>query len=509
MHHLSAGGDQQNVDEQIVNENYGAEFVEAAVNLARTIDGLEDQGEILSSAAGIYAESGQLDLAVDLAQTIDDSYQRDLALTKLAAICATDGDDDQADSLLEMIQDDTVYAAGIEQIAAAYARAGEIDKATETAQRLSDSDSALSSVARACPSRDLLTDCLEIARAIEYPELKVTALIELAGTARKLEAPDESAQLIEEAESAAAEIDFPQQRIEARVRIAAGHKDNDQTALGIEVLRKARADCEEIDGSDRNAALGQVAAAYAGLRDFTSAEQLLEEIEDPYDFCHATTEVAFGHYQAGDQNAAIKLLADELEVIKDEPVYGEQSLIRRRAVLGFLAETYASIGRLEDALQVTELLDSDEQQDSTLRQIAFTSASGDNPNTALKVFEKIKDDSMRVLAKVDVVRAWTRSDRLELADHLLSSASVEIAKIEWPQQRTRCLAELAQAFELREQITRCAENLFEALNAATTIKGSYPQARALIGLAVIHKELARPTSEAERQILEEIIDRLD
>jgi len=509
MQHLSAGGDQQNVDEQIVNENYGAEFVEAAVSLARTIDGFEEQGEILSSGADVYAASGQLDLAVNLVQTIDDSYQRDVALTKLATICAMDGDGDQADSLLEMIEDDTVYAAGIEQIAAVYARAGEIDQATETARRLSDSDSALSSAARACPSRDLLTDCLEIARSIDYPELKATALIELAGTARKFEAPDESAELIEEAESAAAEIDFPQQRIEARVRIAAGYKDNDQTAVGLEVLRKARADCEEIDGSDRSAALGQVATAFAGLRDFISAEQLLEEIEDPYEFCHATAAVAFEHYQAGDQNAAIKLLADGLEAVKDEPVYSERSLITRRAVLGSLAETYASIGRLEDALQVTELLDSDEQKDSTLRPIAFTSASSDNPNTAFEVFEKIKDDSMRVLSKFDVVRAWTRSDRLELADHLLSNASAELAKIEWPQQRTRCLAELALAYELREQPGRCAETLFEALNTATAIKGSYLQARALIGLAVIHKELTRPTSEAERQVLEEIIYRLD
>jgi tetratricopeptide (TPR) repeat protein len=299
-----------------------------------------------------------------------------------------------------MIEDDSVYAAGIEQIAAAYARTGEIDKATETARRLSDSDSALSSVARACPSRDLLTDCMEIARAIEYAELKATALIELAGQARKIKAQDESAELIEEAASAADEIDFPQQRIEARVRIAAWYKDNDQTEQGVEVLSKARTDCEEIDGSDRNAALYQIAAAYAGLREFNTADQLLEEIEDPYEFCHASAAVAVEHYQAGDQNAALKLLADGLEVIKDEPVYGERSLITRRAVLGSLAETYALIGRLEDALQVTELQDSEEQQDSTLAQIAFTSASSDDPNTAFKVFEKIKDDSMRVLARL-------------------------------------------------------------------------------------------------------------
>ena len=509
MNHLSAGGDQQNVDEQIVSENYGAEFVEAAVSLARTIDGFEEQGEILSSGTDIYAASGQLDLAVNLAQTIDDSYQRDLALTKIAAICATGGDRDQADSLLEMIEDDTVYAAGIEQIAAAYARQGEIDDAVETARRLSDSDSALSSVARACPSRDLLTDCCEIARAIEYPELKVSALIELAGQAQKLEAPDESTELIEEAESAIPEIEFPEQRIEARSRIATLYKNNNQIEQAAEVLSKARADCEETDQSGRDIARYQVAAAYAGLREFNTAEQLLEEIEDPYEFCHATAAVAFEHYQAGDQNAALKLLADGLEIIKDEPVYGERSLISRRVVLGFLAETYASIGRLDDALQVTELQDSEEQQDSTLAQIAFTSASSDDPNTAFKVFEKIKDDSTRVLGKVNAVRAWTLTDRLELADHLLSSASAEVAKVEWPQQRTRCLAELAQAYELREQPGRCTETLFEALNTATTIKGSYFQARALIGLAVLHKELARSTTDAERQVLEEIIYRLD
>jgi len=497
------------VDEQIENQDYGVDFVEAAVLVAKTIDGLEEQGEILSSAASIYAESGHIDLALSLAEEIDDSYQRELAFTTIAAICAAADDADQADSLLEMIEDEVAYGLAIEQIAVAYAQSGAIDKAVDTARRLNDSDSALSSIARACPSRDLLTDCIEIARSIDFPELKATALIELAGKARQLEARPESAELIEEAVAAADAIDFPEPRIEARVRIAACYKDNDQTEQGVEVLSKARDDCEETDRSGRDAALGQIAAAYAGLREFNTAEQLLEEIEDPYEFCHATAAVALEHHQAADQNAAIKLLADGLEVIKDEPVYGERTLITRRAVLGNLADTYASIGHLEDAFQVTELLDSAEQQDSTLSHIAFISASSDNPSTAFKVFERIKDDPMRVLCEVEVVRGWTRSDQLALADHVLGNASTEVAKVEWPQQRTKCLAELAQAYELREQPSRCSENLFEALKSAAMIKGSYLQARALLGLGLKHKELSRPTSEQELSILEEITNRLD
>lgn len=496
------------MDEQIENQDCGADFVDAAVSVARTIDELEEKGEILALAVSIYAECGYTDFALSLAEEIEDVYQRELTLTNLAVTCAAAGDGDQVDSLLEMIEDEVAYGLAIEQVAAAYTRSGEIDKAVETARRLNDSDSALTSIARGCPSRDLLTDCIEIARSIDYPDLKVTALVELAVKARQLEAQSESTELIKEAESAAAELDFPPQRIETRVRIATWYRENNQTEKAAEVLGQARGDCEETDRSGRDAALSQVAAAYAALHDFNSAEQLLEELEDPYEFCRTVAAVALEQYQAGDQNAAIKLLAEGREVIKDEP-YGERTLINRQGTLGQLADTYASIERLEDAFQVAELLDSNEQQDEALKWIAYITASAANPGSALKVFERIKDDAARALCEIDVVRRWARNDQLALADHLLGNASADVAKVEWPHLRAKCLAELAQAYELRQQTGRCSESLLESLKTAATIKGNTSQARALIGLAVKHKELNRPASEAELQILEEITAQLD
>jgi hypothetical protein len=62
---------------------------------------------------------------------------------------------------------------------------------------------------------------------------------------------------------------------------------------------------------------------------------------------------------------------------------------------------------------------------------------------------------------------------------------------------------------LREQPGRCSENLFEALKNAALIRGSYLRARALLGLAVKHKELTRPVGEPEQQILEAITDDLE
>lgn len=496
------------MSEQIENRDYGADFVGAAVRVAQTIDGFEEQGEILSSAASIYAESGQIDLAVDLAETIDDSIQRDLALTKIAATCARTDDGDQAESVLDMIEDEAAHGLAIEQIAAGYARSGKIDKAVEIAQRLSDSASALSNIALACP-KDLLADSIDLAHSIEYPELKATTLVELAIKARSLEKESDSAELIEAAELAAEKIDLPLRRIETRVAIAAWYKDENQPEQAAGLLSKTRRDCNETKGLDRDVALSQIAAAYAELREFDSADQLLEAIEDPFQFSFASAGVAFEHYQAGDETAAIKLLADGFEVVNDEPVYGPETRNAREIVLGKFARTYSAIGRIEDALRMVDLLDSQEQRDAALRDVAVKSASTDNPGTAFKVFDKIENDSLRVICEVEVVRALTRPDQLALANHILAQASADVAKIERPQQRAKCLAELAQAYELCEQTSRAAENLCEALKAAAMIKGSYMQARALLGLAVKHQELTQPASEQELSILEEITNRLD
>lgn len=492
----------------VEKEDYGASFVETAVRIAQTIDGSEERGEILSSSVNIYAEAGRTDLALELAQTIDDSYQRDLALTKIAALAAS-GDGEQAESLLDLIEDDAAYALAIEQIAAVYARSGKIDKAISIAQRLSDSASALSSIALACPSGDLLEDCIEIARSIDYPELKATTLIELAIKARTQDQHSAFAELIEEAVVTANKIDIPHQRIEARLAIAALYKEEGQIEQAAAILHQTRRDCKEMARISRDVAIEQVAVAYAEMHEFESADQLLEAIDDPFHFSHASASVAFEYYAAGDLAAAIKLLGDGLEVVKDEPVYGPETSVRREAVVDKLARTYAAVGRIEDALAVVELLDAQEQRDITLRQITAMSAASDNPHVTFTLLEKIKDDFAHVLCKIEVVRTWTPADQVELADHLLAQVPDEIAKIERPYQRTICLAELAQAYDLREQTSRAAETLFAALQTAVLIEGSYHQARALLALAVKHNELTRPASEPELQTLDQITNRLD
>jgi len=50
----------------------GNSFLDCAVEIAKSIEGLEGRSEILSLIAVKYAASGQLDVGVDLAETIND-----------------------------------------------------------------------------------------------------------------------------------------------------------------------------------------------------------------------------------------------------------------------------------------------------------------------------------------------------------------------------------------------------------------------------------------------------
>ena len=72
------------MNERLTDDNdAGSSFLDCAVEIAQSIDGLEGRSEIISLIAVKYAESGQLDVAVDLAETINDSYLRDQALAGL------------------------------------------------------------------------------------------------------------------------------------------------------------------------------------------------------------------------------------------------------------------------------------------------------------------------------------------------------------------------------------------------------------------------------------------
>ena len=187
------------------DDDAGNSFLDCAVEIAKSIEGLEGRSEILSLIAIKYAAAGQLDVAVDLVETINDSYLRDQARAGVAARCIEVGAADYADKLSETIEDDTAYALATEQMAVAYAQSGEFEKSIEVANRLTESAPTLSRIALACFAGGLSAKAIEVARSLDYPDLKASVLVELADKTFDDGRNPEALGLLQEATKAAAE----------------------------------------------------------------------------------------------------------------------------------------------------------------------------------------------------------------------------------------------------------------------------------------------------------------
>jgi hypothetical protein len=181
----------------------------------------------------------------------------------------------------------------------------------------------------------------------------------------------------------------------------------------------------------------------------------------------------------------------------------------RESLLEELAGCYAMVGHYEEAVQMTGLMNAQDQQQRTLGEIAKHCVSSGNHNRAFEVAEQIKDNYARVICEVGIVNAFIASDQLALADHTLSQTLARSATIERAYQKASALMEIAPRLARREQAAKACEVLFEALTTLTLIDGRYLQSQALINVAGKYLELGLQAGEREQAVLEEIIRKLD
>jgi hypothetical protein len=502
--HLSVRGANE-VNDRLANDNRMENmFLDCALEIAQGVDSLEGRSEIISLVAFKYAEAGLIDLAVDLAETINDSYLQDQALAGIAAKCIEAGVPDYADTLSDRIEDDTAYALATEQMAIAYAEQGAFDKAIDVAHRLADSAPTLSGMAFSFLAGGRPVQALEVARSIDYPDLKAPLLIELAAKALQDQRNSDALELLLEATSAADDIEFSDQRISNLVTIASLNKRCGQEDQAFEILSGAHDQCNDSADFDPDPALSQIAGGFAELQRYDRADQVIEEIENPFQFAHATARVALEYHKAGNTAKTLELLADALETGRDEEVYGDQTLMLRESLLGELAGYYALVDHYDEALQIAGLVTSEDLQYRILGEVAKQCVRSGNNSRVFQVTELIKDPYARVLWELEIVDAFIASEQSELADHALSQVLARTATMERPYQKAMALMEIAPRFARRENTAQASQVLFEALATLTMIDDGYHQSLALINLAAKYQKLGQQVGEREKVVLEEI-----
>lgn len=502
----------------IEDEVNGESLLACAARVAETVGNLDGYSELASLIAIRYAEAGLLDMAVDLAETIEDPYSREQSLANIAAECVEFGEDEYAGELLQMIEDPGLYSVAMEQMAMKHAGAGAFDKALELAREMDDSAPTLSRIALLYADDNLLAEALEIARSIEDPRLKTTALTELAARNIHQNRKAEGAELLTEATAAAKGIEFSWDRINALVEIASLYRESEHDEQALQILSSASRLADEFDDerdlsvaqdTRKDEMLATVAAGFARLQHYDQAEPMIEKLEDPFQFSEAATNLALEYHKAGQSDQALNLLKEALEVAQGEEVYGERGMTLRENSLATLADAYSTVGHYEEALQITEALSSLNLRHSALKEIAKTGVRGGNHDVIFRIADMAQEPYAKVLYHIEISDALMESGQAELANRTLSKALEGAEILEGAFEKALALMELALRYAQREQAGKASELLSQSLDTAALIGDEYHKARALIALDDRYRKAGLEPGEKEQRVLQEIDSQIE
>ena len=486
------------------------EFLTTAEKLAENLQS-DARAEAVSILAARYAKLGLVDHAIDLAETISDPFTRDNTLLEIVTGSIAFAAADYRESLLEMVDEPGMRSVAIEEIAVKYAEVGDLDNSLEFVDQLDDADAALSRIA--VVSGSFSPRSIELASAIADPEIRATTFGQLAIAAQRAEARSEAEELRAEALRVAGEIEFSQNKIYALVGIASLHDEAGDTEQALEILSQALEESENFEAMPaaglsssfpRGQALAQIVGGFARLGDFDKADLAAEQIEDPFQFANASSKEALEYFREGQVDQALTLLSEALELVLDEPVYGEQGVLVKDSMLTELALDFAIVGQFEKGLEVIEKLSSDASRNAALEHVGKQCARAGNANEVFQAAESITDDSSTTSYWLTITDVLRQSDESDLTPRALSEASRSAATIEDDYERTLSLIEVAHRFALTENSAKASELFTRALTTVSELQRDDQKALALLKADERFRELNRKPSEEERQLLKQL-----
>ncbi len=487
------------------NDSDGEDFLNAVEKLAENIDG-EVYAEVVGAVAARYAKLGFLDHAVQLAEKIPDPFARENALAEVATVSISTGNSDYADEILQTIDDPGIRSTAIEETAVKLAEQGDFDKALEVINQLDDADPALRRIAIAEGN----PQAVELTHSISAPDLRASALGQLAVAAHRADRKSEATDLLEESLSASEEIEFSQDRIYALIGIASVYEEIGDTDRALELLSESLELCDDFEGMPVSGlpssfplgeVLTQIVDGFSRLGHFDKADGAAEQIEDPFQFARASSKEAVHYFKAGQTEQALTLLSEALELVVSEPAYGEQGVWMKDSVLAELAVAYTIAGQIEKGLQVTKKLSTEAQRNVALELVGKQCARMGNTRGVSQVAESLtRNYSSYWLGIADVLKESGESNWTPQA---LLKAEESAATLENNYDKALALIEVAYRFASTDTPGKATTLFDQALNTITQIDDD-KKAIALLRMDDRFRQLNRKPDAAERNLLEQI-----
>jgi tetratricopeptide (TPR) repeat protein len=481
----------------MTSEATNIEFLTAAERLTENFRDYA-QAEVIPIIAARYAKLGLVDHAIELAETIPDPFTRDNTLTEIAAESLSTGTSDYANALLEMIDDPGIRSVAIEEIAVKYAELGDVDTSLELAKELDDPDPTLRRIALVDPA--FSPRAVEIALSITAADLRASTLGQLVTLANRADRKSEAAELLDECLRSAEEIEFSEHRTEALIGIASLYEDIGDTDRALELLSQAFELCQDFEGLPpaglsasfpRGEVLTQLVQSFARLGDFEKADRAAEEIEDPFQFAHASTKEAIEYFRVGRIDQALTLLSEARELAVEEPAYGAQGLAIKDSLMAELAVGFSILGHLEKSLEITKNLSSESQRSVALELVGKECARMGNSHGIFEVGQAITNSVSSAaywLAITDVLRESADTD---LVHQTLCKATESATRIQDNYENAMSLIEAAYRFALLNNSAKASELFKLALTTINRVEQFDKRSLLLLRLDQQFRELER------------------
>ena len=476
-----------------------------AVFLAERIRSADGHADAVKTIVPFYLQKSDVDTAAALADTISDPFTRDRLLIDVVEQCAAVDDDEYALQLVEAIEDHGLQAEAKERIAIQKSSKGDFEKAFELASGLEHPDNVYAAIAAAAADRGDEAVTAEALRAIEFPFAKAGALQTVAQIERQKGDAARTLAALERAFEAAGDIDYPAEQIRALCDLANHFTDARRADRAIEIFDRAKTLAEQFDDKHREAFLSAVAAGFFRAGSIDLADRTLDLIRDKTQIASTLLGFARAYRERGETADAVETLDEAHAILKSQHEKETRDSPAKFKTHASVAAEYARLDRGERAIETAQEIADENEQMTSLAQIAAIAAGGGKDETVAQAVAAIRDELQKCSALVGASDAKERAGERDAAHRFLDEAAHQAGLIPQFSARSSALNEIARRYADFGEPEKSRAMTHESLETIAGIRDESRRAVALAALAEIFAEKGFEMTDAESEVLAHMV----
>lgn len=477
-----------------------------AAYLAERIRSSDGRAEAMAAVVPLYLRHDDVDLAAELANTVDDPYTRDRLLTAVAEKCSDLDDDDYAMQLADSIDEPGLRSEAVERVALKKAHKGELDKAREFAARVEHPEFIYAAIAvREAASGDNRWN--QTLDAIEFPNAKVQALLEIAYASIKAEDTEKVGRCLEEAGASAEAIEHDIERIKALVETGNLAVEADRKDLAIQFFDLVKTNAERLDNMHRDSLLAAAALGFLHSGSLDLAERTLDFVTDKTQIATVLLGYAREYGRKGEVEESFEALDEAYQILRSQKETETRSAQARFALMATIAAQFAGFGKSERAIEIASTIDDETQKINALTQIAAILTERNEDEHARHALRAIPDDANRAFALIAMSDQKVRNGEAEAAIALLDEAHHMVDTVPQLSSRSSAYNEIAGRYAGAGEAERANAALALNLETVSEIRDESRRVTALCEAAELCANHRSVFGEDERHFVAPVLRR--